>query len=505
MAMLVGIAAADRPYAASAIVVVGVAGALAVGAALPLLETQLQPMQGNFLAALAAASRALRRNDPDAALADALVLLRRAAGENAASPELWLLDPPSVLAVDAAGYARSRPAELPANLLEVAAAEPEATLRADALRALEVRRPDLRALLAFLDDRNAIAASLVTAAGEAVGLLVLPRGTRGDPMSLEEVRATKTFADELGATCTTRAALARSMARESEAARTAEDMDARAERLAHALSRSAAHHVRATSRLARPATVGIYAAASRMAYDALERLAKAGAPVVAVARSGVDPVPFLARAHLSGARAEGPLVLVDGTSAREHDLARWKDPIASPLALADGGVLVLLDGAALPADVQRAIGQSIAERRAPWERAEPLDVILALTTVAEPATLVESGRLDPVLASRLGAALETPVRLPSIAERPEDLRAIFTDRLAREGLRVRGRPVGMDDAAFARLVEWPLSGEDAEVATIVLHLVARCEGDVVRAADVLALETAEAPRLPRADGPKRVG
>ena len=142
-----------------------------------------------------------------------------------------------------------------------------------------------------------------------------------------------------------------------------------------------------------------------------------------------------------------------------------------------------VDGAALPSDVQRLIARALAERRVPWERAEPLDVHLVVTGTAPP-----EGLLEPILAARLGDAPEAAIVLPRLRERPEDIRAILTDRLAREGLRVRGTPVGLDDAAFSRLVEYPFAGEDAELASIVQRLVGIAGGDVVRAADVDALD-----------------
>ena len=74
-----------------------------------------------------------------------------------------------------------------------------------------------------------------------------------------------------------------------------------------------------------------------MAYEALELRVQKDAPVVVVAAAGIDPVPYIARAHLSGPRKNGPLVVVDATSSREHDLDRWRDPVSSPLALADKG------------------------------------------------------------------------------------------------------------------------------------------------------------------------
>jgi hypothetical protein len=71
------------------------------------------------------------------------------------------------------------------------------------------------------------------------------------------------------------------------------------------------------------------------------------------------------------------------------------------------------------------------------------------------------------------------------------LRAILTDRLAREGMHVFGRPVGIDHAGSARLVDYEFPGEDAEPTAIAQRLVARCVGDVVRAADVDGLGLGE--------------
>lgn len=115
----------------------------------------------------------------------------------------------------------------------------------------------------------------------------------------------------------------------------------------------------------------------------------------------------------------------------------------------------------------------------------PLDVAVALTSTSAPEVLLESGMLAPELYSRFEDA--TPIELPGLRERSEDLFSIVADRLAREGLRVRGRPLGIDAAAFARLIEHPFEGEDAELAAIVTRLVAHARGDVVKVADVEAI------------------
>jgi hypothetical protein len=478
--------AAEGRVPGSGIVALCIAlAAMLIGALAPKLEEPLLPGKGRLLEALADAARAARDRDARDAIAQSLVRLREGVGEGAVSPELWMLHPTRICTVNAAGYLTERDVEIPPALLDVAAGEPEATIRVDVLRALEVRRADLRPLLKWLEDRGAIAATLVSGGEEPDGVLIVPVGHRSEPLTIEEVRAMKELADAFVTVCQARSARARHLGRERELKARLDAVDDELTEVRHAASLDAGRNALASARLARPATIGIYSATSRMAYDALERRVERDAPVVLVARAGIDPVPFIARAHLAGPRKDRPLVIVDGTSSREHDVERWKDEHASPLALADRGLLVLVDGAALPRDVQVLVARALTERRPPWERATPLDVAVALTATAAPDVLVDEARLSPELFARFEDA--TPIRLPGLHERAEDLFSIVADRLAREGLRVHGRPLGIDSAAFALLVEHPFDGEDAELAAIVSRLVARSRGDVVRVADVEAL------------------
>jgi hypothetical protein len=464
--------------------------ALLIGAFARKLEEPFLPVRGVWLEALEEAREATRDREPRSAIAHALLTLRQAARIGAGptsvpSPELWILHPTRILTVDGAGYLYEGVAELPAKIFEVAAGEPHATVRTAVLEALEVRRPDLRPLLDWLRSRSALFATVIAETGEPDGLLVVPAGARHEPVTLEEAAAAKRLADAFVAVCQATSARERHLARERELKARIDGLDDELARVHHAAELNASRHELASSRLARPATVGIYSAASRMAEDALERRVAQEAPVVLVARPGMDPVPYVARAHLGGPRKEAPLVIVDGTSSREHDLERWKDERVSPLALADRGMLVLLDGAALPRDVQVLVARALAERRPPFERPMPLDITLAITATAPLEALVGDNRLASELFARFEDAPE--IVLPGLSQRPEDLRSIVADRLAREGLRVYGRPIGIEAAAFARLVEHPFDGEDAELAMIVSRLVARVEGDIVRAADIDAL------------------
>jgi hypothetical protein len=460
---------------------------LAIGAASSKLEEPLLPAKGRLLDALADATRAAHDREARSAIAKALVRIREAAGHGAASPELWILHPTRICTVDAAGYLQEKPGELPPALLDVARGEPAGTVRVDVLNALEVRRADLRPLLRWLEARGALFATLVAEDEDADGVVIVPAGTRTEPLTIEELHAAKLFADAFVAVCQARSARERHLERERDLIGHIEKIDDELASIRHTSTLDGSRNMLASTRLARPATVGIYSASSRLAYDALERRIQNDAPVVVVARAGVDPVPYIARAHLSGPRKERPLVIVDGTSSREHDIERWRDERWSPIALADRGLLVLVDGAALPRDIQVLVARALSERRPPWERAMPLDVAIALTTTTTPDALVEEGQLAPELHARFEDAAAKPIELAGLSERAEDLFSIVADRLAREGLRVRGKPVGIDAAAFARLVEYPFEGEDHELASIVTRLVAHARGDVVRAADMDAI------------------
>ncbi|HVJ88984.1 MAG TPA: hypothetical protein VM580_04210, partial [Labilithrix sp.] len=461
-----------------------------VGAMSSKLEEPLLPMKGILLAALGEARETARQREARESMAHALRRIREACavglGPTAApSPELWLLHPTRVITVNAAGYLQERTASLPDGIFDVILGEPDATLRTSVLRALEVRRADLRPLLAWLDQRDALFATIIADSDDPDGLLVAPRGSRTEEMTLEEVHAAKLLANSFVAVAQSTSARERHLGRELELQNRIDALDDEVARLRHVIDVEAGRHALAAARLARPATAGIYSAASRLAYDALERRVGQDAPVVLVARAGIDPVPYLARAHLSGPRKNGPFVVVDGTSTREHDVDRWTDKRTSPLALADGGLLFLVDVAALPREIQVIVAGAVTQRRPPWERAPALDIRVALSMTTSPAELLASGRLSAELAARFEDA--EPILLPGLRDRPEDLHSIIADRLAREGLRVHGRPIGIDAGAFGRLVEHSFDGEDAELASIVTRLVARVEGDVVRAADVDAL------------------
>ena len=121
----------------------------------------LGPEQSRWLDAIDAASRGALQPEPDAAIRAALEALSKATATAGARPELWRYHPEEVLSVDIAGYLHVEAGKAPPRLYELALAEPERTLRAEALQAVQVRRAEVRPLLEWFDSRKAFSATLI--------------------------------------------------------------------------------------------------------------------------------------------------------------------------------------------------------------------------------------------------------------------------------------------------------------------------------------------------------
>ena len=83
------------------------------------------------------------------------------------------------------------------------------------------------------------------------------------------------------------------------------------------------------------------------------------------------------------------------------------------------------------------------------------------------------------------------------------MRPLAHEALARLGMRLRGKPLGLDTAALARLGEHTWPGNDAELGAVLLRAALVVEGDVVRRADLDAIGfapvgTPESAARPRA-------
>lgn len=443
----------------------------------------LGPEQSRWLDAIETASRGALQPEPDSALCAALEALAKTSTTPDARPAIFRNSPPEMLTVDIAGYLHVEPAEAPQRLYELASEEPERTLRAEALRALAVRRPEVRPLIAWFDDRNAFSATLVVDEDGPIGFILLPAGTRTSAMTLEEARAVRLLGDRISALLAVSSALARSRERELAAVARADRVDDECKRLEHIIFAASGRHLELAERLARSVRTTAYSPAARLALERLGRLGKQGAPISLLAPPGVEAIGWAAHAHLESGRAGGPFVVVDGTNPAEQAREIWLDAERSPLVLADGGTLTLLDVAVLPLDIQDLIAQSFSRRSTAPAVSAVAKPGLFVTLRVPLARLLEEQRLSRDLSRWLGAS---EVTLPTLAERAEDLQALALESLSRVGLSLRGEPLGLEPAAMRLLAEHDWPGNELEFRARLLSAARRAPGPVVRAEDLLA-------------------
>ncbi len=427
----------------------------------------------------------------------------------AVTPRLLTFSPLREVVIDAAGEPRGRdPSPLhdgtgeqdpdapspvtrvvPPALLSLLVSEPLGVVRSDVLRALEVRRADLRPALAWCDRNDAVAVVALLTDGELEGLLVLPRGREVENgVGLLYARALRAIARTLSPRIALETALARAAARTRKAEQRARDVD-------HLLERAAEREARMSAALARSGggseheageVVG-YAPAARQLRAQLDALARAPAHLLVLHRPGTDPSTYAARLHRASGR-RGALHVVDASRREAQTPQLWRDPKRSPLELARDGTLLVRSAHRLPAEVQKSIVSALAFREGPSGDPLPLDLRVVLAIPSDSPEDDESYRVEPTAleASLLGRMHEPALRVPRLSRRVEDLRALALDRLAALGVARADEPLGLAEDALAILVEHEWPGDDAELDAVLFAAAARAEGPRVTAADVRA-------------------
>lgn len=471
-ALLAGWLSRWRPESAAVATLVGALAAAAAGLAAPALGRLIARERTQRERATTAAAEATRDPDPVVAVERALLVLRERGGQRLSGVSLYRLDPPTVTRVDRAGYVATEAAELPLMLAALANDEPFGVGRTEALRAAEVRRPEIRPATAWLVDRGIEAVVSVREEAGVAGLLAITRTATRGHVDLEEARALRELADRMGAAIAAGGALARSLTRENEARATTISANEQIETLTHDQRRTALHREAMTRLLARPARAAAFGPASRSALERIERLATTSRALTLLATAGSDAVAWAAVFHLASDRRAEPFVVVDGVSAAKESLAFWREATTSPLDAAGGGTLAIVDAQVLPLEVQSWLGA--AATRAGF--------VVAIPQTA--STLLARGTLHELLANTLG---DRAVAIPPLVSRPEDLRALAQAHLSRACARRGVDAFAIEPAALAELLEHAWPGDELELAALMTRAALSARGPLVTRADLAAL------------------
>lgn len=450
-----------EPTHAGLILFVATVLATTMGLLAPRLAEWLAPERGLWVRVLRTAVESAQKADPREAVIAVLSQVRRHLHPEARAM-LYRLSSGDRAVVDRAGYLHLEPAEVPVGLIDLVTDEPYRVLSTDALRAAEVRAPEVRAMVAWLDLQDAGFVALVFDDEVCVGMLLWPHLGRTAPLSLEEVQLARLLADHLGLVTGAAAELARSRQRELQAEAARVEAEERVVALREAMARGEKHQRGLAEILARSLRNASYSPATAAARVDVEHAAGAGGPVRLVAAPGIDALGWAALAHLASPRPDGPLVWIDGSHPTEQTLSRWEDA-SGPLQAGREGSLVIFDPHSLAPDAQEMLGQV------------GFGGLTAILVVPQP---IPPG-MHPRLAERL---VEKPsVVIPPLSERPEDLRALSLHELARLGHHRRGRPYGLDLEAQEVLFDYGWPGNDLELRAVLLRATEGLPGDVLDA------------------------
>ncbi|HSC88006.1 MAG TPA: hypothetical protein VLC09_12075 [Polyangiaceae bacterium] len=461
---------------------------IAVGLAARSLARPLGPEGSRWLMASELAMDAALSPEPDVALREALRCLRAAEPQGEARPEVFRAEPSGLLSVDVAGYLTIQDVDFPVGVHQLAAAEPELTLRYETVLRAQVREPQVRPIVAWFESWGAKTATALIDDDGQVGLLVMPKGKRRSHLTLEEAQALGRLGQRMTGLLSVNSALARARERELAVRRESEAALLSVDQLRAELDGADTLHagdVQADLEILRAAGHGPRA---RICQQELEALARS--EVIELATPpGVDPRPWAAHLHLArqAGSVSAPWIVVDCTRRATREPSFWQGEgsrLTSPLTRAQSGTLLLVEAGALPLELQDSIADD--------PRAKELCLIVSRDERAPLAQRLER------------RCRQASVRLPSLAERAEDLHSLVLFELSRLGPAHLGRPLGIAQRAYATLVERTFEGNDEELRALLRGAVARTEGDVVTDLEPRALveEPRRDPELDDQDAPR---
>lgn len=437
----------------------------------------LGPEGSRWLVALRAAMDAALHPEPEGALRGALSALRKAEPTSKARPELFRMDPPGMLSVDIAGYLTDDEVDFPDGVVSCALNEPYRTLRLETVLSAQVRKPFVRALVTWFDAHDAKTTTVLVDDTGAIGVLSLPKGRRRSNLSMEEAELLARLAERLAGLISVTASLRRARDRELGYRRQAASASEQANDLRSQLSeQNQEDQLEAESRVAilRAAAHG---PTSQIKKQELQQHGL-GPSLTLETPLGVDPIPWAAYAHLSRQSQARPFVVLDLSEEIYRTRKPWENQFqTSPWKRAHEGSLVLCHPGALSAEFQVSLSDAL-------ERYRPLFVVLCRS---------EGDQLLPRLERQL---VGPTVRLPTLAERGEDIQALVLNELTQLGIARRGTPYGIDRGALHRLIDSNFPGNDAELKGLLASAVGKAQGELITLRHLPGAEASEDSALP---------
>jgi two-component system, NtrC family, nitrogen regulation response regulator NtrX len=248
----------------------------------------------------------------------------------------------------------------------------------------------------------------------------------------------------------------------------------------------------------------------------IERVAASQARVLIVGPSGSGKEVVAREIHALSSRSTGPFIALNASTITPHsmeaELFGVEDGSSGPNRIgafeeAHGGTLFLDEVAEMPKETQSKILRVLIDQtfqRVGGSGKVAVDVRIISSTSRDLMTEVQSGRFREDLLHRLNVV---PVRVPSLAERREDipdLVAYFMAQIERStGL--AQRPVADDALAVLQAHDWPGNVRQLRNSIERMLIMAGGEPNSAITADVLPADVgASVPSLPGGQGGEKL-
>jgi transcriptional regulator with AAA-type ATPase domain len=462
-------------------------GTLAMLLVWPVAERNLRPDGGRLLDACTEIERNLSQANNLTSLASTVLDPLRMAARNLRAPAaFWVLDRRETLRIDVTGAAASAPLSLESEraILSWMRARPGIVFT-NTLRPFEVRRPELRPVLAALDVHEAFAAvPLHDEEGEIAGVILLPRGDRMHAPSYEEESRLLDMARAVSGTLSLVSAMERAHTRESHALRQAAESEARrtALEVEHRVALERERGIRSMRAVGSlEETLIAYSAPMRAVVERIKSIATTSDPVAIVCEPGAGTVAVAKNIHTQSSVAEGPFAVLDASSIRSDDALvtllgdqRTSQPRPGWLELAHNGTLVIEDLAALGHDAHVALLEVLrtgTARRVGAVDSYPCSVRLVL------GSRVSVNTLD--LPTELQARIKTSLVVPLLRNRLDDLESLALLAIDRACRAQSRSPVGIAPETLSALRAYPWPGNVRELMDVLDGAVTRTRGSRV--------------------------
>ena len=197
----------------------------------------------------------------------------------------------------------------------------------------------------------------------------------------------------------------------------------------------------------------------------VRRIAALETPVLIEGAPGTGISKVAEVIHLSSPRSKGPF-------EKRAAAGLGRAGLEAALAAAAGGALFLDEIVQLPADTQIALIEALEARQ--------VTRIMAGSS-QEPGVLEDGERLNPELYYRLQVA---GLRVPSLAERPEDIPVLFRNYVAQaaEQAGIKAPEIRADHMAALMVQDWP--GNARSLMSAAMRFVLGMSDDVAAAAEL---------------------